>query len=108
MGVPSAVLRGHVAEVVSVAHSPDGTVLLSADFNGGVRVWRVSDAGAVRRLELSGSPHWLNGFLAFGPAGDRLLASDGEHSVAALDLADGNRAWTWKANTKSHSTKLVV
>ena len=74
-------LTGHEDIVSSVAFSPDGTLVASADREGRVRLWSTSDGAVVRELAKPPNPRGLttdafNGSVAFSPDG-RWLASRG-------------------------------
>src|SRR5262245_12637097 len=47
---PVHTLRGHTADVMDVAFTPDGTLLATASVDGTVRLWRVDDGGLVGTL----------------------------------------------------------
>lgn len=68
---PDKVFEGHTAPVAAIAISPDGTMLASASWDHGVRLWPVA-GGAPRMLE--GHTQNVNG-VAF--------TADGRHLVSA-------------------------
>jgi WD40 repeat protein len=74
------VLRGHTAAVMGVAISRDGTTLVSAAYDGSVRVW---DLETSRVRDVIAVPHLNVGLLAF---------DEEERSVWAA-CGDGYRRW---------------
>ncbi len=57
-------------DVLSVAFSPDGQLLVSSGWDGATRFWRVKDGGLVGTLGTGTNP------LSFSPDGQILAASD--------------------------------
>jgi WD40 repeat protein len=79
-------LMGHADLISSVAFSPDGTLLASADREGRVRLWSRADGALVRELASPPTQTGLtldrfNGSVAFSPDG-QFLASRAVHWIA--------------------------
>jgi WD40 repeat protein len=75
-------LEGHTGAINSIALSPDGTLLLSSDSDGLVRLWSTEDGSVVRNLASGSTPISVTQFnidgrsVAFSPDGT-LAASAG-------------------------------
>ena len=80
-------LTGHEGAVASVAISPDGSVLASADDRGSIRTWDAATGKARRAWALE---DWeLVGDLAFSPNGRRLAAPSMSFTATVWDPATG-------------------
>ena len=80
------ILRGHQREVITLAFSPDGRHLASADAGGGLLLWQVK--GWRKQLTLAGHPRRIR-IVAFSPGGE-LLASGGlDRSVRLWEVKTG-------------------
>ena len=77
-GVLVRTLRGHRAEVLSVAFSPDGKALLSGSRDGDARIWNLSDG--VAKVVLRGHG---------GPVFDANFSTDGRWIVTAGPITAG-------------------
>ncbi len=104
--------REHRRSVRTVAFSPDGLVLASGARDRSVFVWHVSQAGLVRRVELTQpKPRWVDwdGVIGAGVHGvgfspdGRLLACGSDHAITLWDTAgpDGSG----KVATLSHRSR---
>jgi len=78
-----AVLRGHTAEVTGVAFARDGRTLVSASWDGSIRL---SDARTRKRL---GALHGHDGFVlgvALRPDGRTLASASADRTVRLWDV----------------------
>jgi len=80
------VLRGHAAEVFSVAFSPRGDRFASGDHQGQIRVWDAS-SGALLRV-LRGHTKRIYG-LSFSPSGEVLASGGVDRTIRLWDVATG-------------------
>lgn len=93
------VQQGHLAQVSTVAFGEDGQVLVSASFDGTVRIWDVGTGKLVRILRgatRASSPPPV----AISPDGRLLGARIARDEVGIWDLATGRqlRAWLRQRN----------
>jgi WD40 repeat protein/class 3 adenylate cyclase len=93
------VLRGHGAQVNSVAFSPDGTLLATGSYDGTVRVWDTSTGAVLHKLEVGGGAYAVG----FSPDGRFLLTGAGrlEKVVAVWDAKTLMRVGTLKGHTEA-------
>jgi WD40 repeat protein len=84
------VLRGHVADVLSLAFGPTGSRLASGSRDHGVRVWDVATGKLVRALPT----HHLDAVaaVAFSPDGRWLASGSFDRSLRVVDLETGQAA----------------
>ena len=92
-GLRKSSLVARIDGVCSVAFSPDGETLASAEYPGIVRLWNVRTGR--ERLEIS-APAWIGGAIAFSPDGTMLAAG---HWTGAIDGDNppGNDIILWDA-----------
>jgi WD40 repeat protein len=79
-------LAGNAIGVESIAFSPDGKLLASADRRDGVRLWEIGTGKNVRQFDVRAS--WA----VFSPDGSLLIASGfGEKTIHCWDMATGKQ-----------------
>uniref|UniRef100_A0A0C3TKW7 Anaphase-promoting complex subunit 4 WD40 domain-containing protein n=1 Tax=Guillardia theta (strain CCMP2712) TaxID=905079 RepID=A0A0C3TKW7_GUITC len=91
------VLRGHSEWVYSLSFSPSGELLVSASFDGSLRVWDVSNGKCVRVMRAGG----IN-FLAcsFDPLGTFIAAASSDKLIRFFRLSDGEVSRTLRGHEK--------
>lgn len=77
---------GHPAHVLSVAYSPDGTLLASSDGDQSIKLWRVSDRSLIRTLLVDLGPVYS---VAFSPESDRLASGSADGTIQMWRVSDG-------------------
>jgi hypothetical protein len=97
---PVMTLTGHTGQVLSVAFSPDGSLVASAGLDATVRLWRTATGTEIRTLTRHASSAPSVAFfphpVAFSPDGTMIASSDGS-SVVLWDVASGTRLRTLSA-----------
>lgn len=81
-----AILRGHEAEVLSVACSPDGERIVSAARDRTVRLWNAVTGAELRTL--CGHEDWVTS-VAFFPNGARIVSGSYDNTVRLWDTQKG-------------------
>ncbi len=79
-------LRGHTAEVLSVAFSPDGKTLASGSKDNSVKIWNISTGEEIRTF--NSHSNWVYA-VAFGPDGRTLASGSWDETIKIWDLATG-------------------
>jgi WD40 repeat protein len=87
-------VSGPTSGVASVAFSPDGHYIASADVDGGV--WLAETATGRKALHLSGHNSFVTG-VAFSPDGRRLASSGADNAVRMWNIPTGEELFTIRA-----------
>jgi WD40 repeat protein/transcriptional regulator with XRE-family HTH domain len=90
-------LRGHTAEVWSVAFSPDAMRLATASQDKTAKVWDAHSGQLL--LTLSGHTDSVNG-IAFSPDGTKIATSSDDHTAKLWDAATGKELLTFVGHQK--------
>ena len=77
--------------VLSVAFSPDGTLLAAGDTNGEIHLRQVSDGKQI--LTLKGHTNWVTS-VAFSPDGHMLVSGSTDHTVKLWNINTGQCLYT--------------
>lgn len=93
----SGVLRGHTDFVYGAVFHPDGRRVVSASWDGSVRVWNASNAEEEARFEIAGKP--ILTAVAVHPDGRWAAVRARDNSVQLLDLKERSVAHRWKLHT---------
>jgi WD40 repeat protein len=78
-------LRGHANMVLSLAFSPDGTLLASGSRDNQIILWNVPDG--TTRTTLSGHANWVQS-LTFSPDGALLASGSRDHTIILWDVSE--------------------
>ncbi|RIK32998.1 MAG: hypothetical protein DCC55_35795, partial [Chloroflexi bacterium] len=81
-------LRGHDHQVLSLAFSPDGSLLASSSGDTTIRLWNVTERRALTTLR--GHTHWVRS-LVFSPDGAHLFSGSADRTIRVWDVV-GRRA----------------
>jgi len=79
--------QGHMAQVTTVAFSPDGTRIVSGSYDMTVRVWD-ADRGVQIGSPLQGHTHFVRS-VAFSPDGTRIVSGSYDKTVRVWDADRG-------------------
>ncbi len=94
-------LTGHSDWVVGVAFSPGGGYLASASFDGTVKIWRGSDGGLVKTINInSGEVRSVS----FSPDGNYLASGGGDGAVRIWRTSD----WSLVTSMTGHTSDIYV
>ncbi len=90
-------LRGHGREVWSVAFSPDGRLLASADGQGAIKLWALTPEPECVSFRVAGGR--IPNRLAYSPDGKRLAVASGR-TVEVWDVGTGRRTMELVGHTR--------
>lgn len=91
------VLHGHTGEVLSLAFSPDGSLLVSGSADGTVKLWRVADGSEVRTIK---AHHGEVLFLTFSTDGTLIISGGTDQTLKGWRVTDGSTAWIFEYTGK--------
>ncbi|PSN15614.1 hypothetical protein C7293_06450 [filamentous cyanobacterium CCT1] len=91
-----AVFSQTFSSILSIAYSPDHTLLAAGDSSGDVRVWRLTDDQLL--LTISGHTDWVKA-MAFSPDGHQLASGGDDAMVHLWDVATGQLMQTLSGHT---------
>ena len=77
----------HTGPVLSVAFSPDGSMIASGSDDSTINLWRVSDGSLLRTL--AGHTDEVNS-VAFSPDGSMIVSGSGDETVRLWRVSDGS------------------
>ncbi|PNH11034.1 WD repeat domain-containing protein [Tetrabaena socialis] len=85
-GQCTAVLKGHMSQVRTLAYSPDGRKLASGSLDKTLRLWDVATGQCTATLE--GHTNYVNS-VAFSPDGCQLASGSHDYTLRLWDVATG-------------------
>jgi WD40 repeat protein/serine/threonine protein kinase len=88
-------LKGHVAQVLSVAFSPDGQRIVSGSRDHTAKVWEAATGKELLTLTGHGSMIWS---VAFSPDGQRIVTGSGDQTAKVWEGASGKELVTLKGH----------
>jgi len=89
-------IKGHTAEVTSVAYSPDGKRIVSGSFDKTLKVW---DAGTGQEIRTMKGRTDAVTSVAYSPDGKRIASGSGDNTIKVWDAATGQEIRTLKGHT---------
>jgi len=91
-------LKGHTSSVDSASFSPDGTRIVTASYDGTVRVWDA--ARGTTLAELKGHTRGLSS-AAFSPDGTRIVTASWDNTARVWDASTGTSLAELKGHTRA-------
>ena len=82
-----SVFAKQLTSILSVAFSPDGRLLATADVNGEIHLWQIALGQPI--LSCKGHAGWVHS-IAFSPDGKMLCSASSDHTVKLWDVSDGS------------------
>jgi WD40 repeat protein len=83
------------APIFSLAYSPDGSRLVSAELGNTIHVWDVASGEMLQEMSLPGLPNAYMSSVAFSPDGRLLAAGSSDGTVALWDPTAGQLVRTF-------------
>jgi WD40 repeat protein/DNA-binding SARP family transcriptional activator len=91
-----AVFTQTFGSILSLAYSPDHTLLAAGDSNGELRIWRLADYQSI--FTVQGHTDWA-GAVAFSPDGQQLASGGDDALIHLWDIATGQPMQTLAEHT---------
>ncbi|MBW4635019.1 MAG: hypothetical protein KME30_24900 [Iphinoe sp. HA4291-MV1] len=83
-----SVFAEHLSSVLSVAVSPDGELIATADVDSEVRLWQARDVQTRHVVSGQGHTSWVHS-VAFNPQGTTLVSGSEDETVRIWDISTG-------------------
>jgi WD40 repeat protein len=80
---------GHSREVVAVAISPDGSLVLTGSADGTARLWNVADGATIHEFP---NHNGLPNSVAFSPDGTKVLLALNDRTARTYNVSNGSQA----------------
>jgi len=98
-------LKGHKDRVTAVAATPDGTRIVSASFDGTLKVWNLQTGELLRTLE--GHTSHINAVVVT-PDGVCAISGSWDNTIGMWDLESGENVRTLEGHTKAVMSVAVT
>jgi WD40 repeat protein len=87
--------------ILSLAYSPDGSLLASGDLGNTVQVWDAASGEILRQMTRPGLPNEFVWSVAFSPDGKLLAAGSSDATVSVWDAATGQLVHEFRGHTRA-------